>query len=91
MKPCWYKRDDKWQCGFFHQWSVNYEEFDAGPGPFAAAIVEDAITQECHVVFAGYVSFADDPPEGEAFVETDKVGKLLKEVIAAINRQASLV
>lgn len=62
-KPCWYKRDEKWECGFFHQWSVSYEEFDTGPGQFPAAIVEDALTQECHVVFAGRVSFANDNPD----------------------------
>jgi len=64
-KPCWYKRNAtaKWECGFFHQWSQSYEEFECGPGHFPAAIVEDAVTEECHVVFAGYVSFGDDNPD----------------------------
>lgn len=66
MKPCWYRRDRKWKCGFFHQWSQSYEEFESGPGHFPAAIIEDACTQECHVVFAGHVSFGDDPPGGKS-------------------------
>lgn len=68
-KPCWYKRDSqaKWECGFFHQWSQSHEEYENGPEHFPAAIVEDARTQECHVVNADHVSFANDPPE--AFAE----------------------
>lgn len=64
-KPCWYKSSmtAKWECGFFHQWSTFYEEFESGPGHFPAAIVEDAATEECHVVFAGHVSFANDNPD----------------------------
>lgn len=27
-------------CGFFHQWGVGYEEFEAGPGNFTTAIIE---------------------------------------------------
>ncbi len=66
-KPCWYKCGAtakwEWKCGFFHQWSQSHEEFETGPGHFPAAIVEDAATEECHVVFAGHVSFSNDNPD----------------------------
>ena len=26
--------------GYFHQWGVNYEEFETGPGNFTTAIIE---------------------------------------------------
>jgi hypothetical protein len=62
---CWYKRDGtaNWENGIFHQWSQSYEEFDSGPGHFPAAIVE-GMDGECHVVYAGHVSFNPDHPDG---------------------------
>ncbi len=42
-EPCWYKRNEQWECGFFHQWSQSYNE--SGPGMFPVAIIEDARTQ----------------------------------------------
>lgn len=37
--------DGKWsreefELGYFHQWGVNYEEFESGPGNYTVAIVE---------------------------------------------------
>lgn len=37
--------DGKWnrenfELGYFHQWGVNYEEFESGPGNYSVAIVE---------------------------------------------------
>lgn len=37
--------DGRWQTrefelGYFHQWSVSYEEFETGPGNYSVAIVE---------------------------------------------------
>jgi hypothetical protein len=31
---------DHWQEGFFHQWGIDYEEFETGPGNFTVGIVE---------------------------------------------------
>lgn len=69
-KPCWYKRDSqaKWECGFFHQWSQSHVEYKNSPGYFPAAIVEDARTQECHVVDAGHVSFSRENPDPKQII-----------------------
>jgi hypothetical protein len=62
---CWYKLygTANWKCGFFHQWSQSYEEFESGLGHFPAAVVEDAKDCQCHVVYAGFVSFSPDDPD----------------------------
>ncbi len=61
MRTCLYKLDE-WKAGFFHQWSISYDEFESGPGQFAAAIVEDA-EGRVHVIFAGDVDFSPDNEE----------------------------
>jgi len=40
----------------FHTWSVDYEEFESGPGNFAAAIIE-LDNGEIYVVPAGSIRF----------------------------------
>ncbi len=63
-KTCWYKTiGSGWKTGFFHQWSTYYEEFESGPGPYPAAIIEDATDSQIHVVYAGFVSFSPDAPD----------------------------
>lgn len=42
----------------FHEWGVNYEEFDGGPGNFSCAIVELEDGQVATVP-ADYVRFID--------------------------------
>jgi hypothetical protein len=63
-KTCWYKTiGGEWKTGFFRKWSTYYEEFESGPGPYPAAIVEDAVDSQVHMVFAGFVSFSPDHPD----------------------------
>ncbi len=71
MKTCWYKTavDGAWEIGFFHEWGQNYEEFETGPGPFPAAIIEDATDSRVHVVYAGWVSFNPDKPDAPEGVQ----------------------
>jgi hypothetical protein len=79
LVTCWYKTaiDDEWKTGFFHQWSQNYEEFESGPGNFPAAIIEDATNSQVHVVYAGWVSFSPDSPDGpEVPIPKDESGWL---------------
>ena len=38
-------QDGKWhteefELGYFHQWGINYEEFENGPGNYSVAIIE---------------------------------------------------
>lgn len=46
--------------GVFHQWGINYEEFDTGPGNYTIAIVElaDGTVVE---VLPSRVKFLDSP------------------------------
>ena len=32
--------EEKFELGFFHEWGVNYEEFESGAGNYSVAIVE---------------------------------------------------
>ena len=50
------KREGEWKPGRFHGWSTDYEEFEAGPGPFPVGIVEDE-EGAVHSVYAGNVRF----------------------------------
>ncbi len=59
---CWYKVEDGWKAGLFHQWSMDHEEFETGPGNIPVAIIEDVIDCQVHVVYAGDVSFNSDDP-----------------------------
>lgn len=43
---------------WFHQWGVNYEEFETGPGNFSVAIVEDA-HGKVHTFPADRITFLD--------------------------------
>lgn len=70
-RACWYRvvtgytmgKEDlsKWRMGDFHAWSTFHEEYESGPGPFPAAIVEDNKTGAVIVTFAGNVHFGADP------------------------------
>lgn len=46
-------------CGLFHQWGIDYEEFDNGPGPFTAAIVEREDGRVA-LVYASLIRFEPD-------------------------------
>ena len=76
---CWYKREacEEWKCGFFHRWSQSYEEFECGLGHFPAAIIEDAVDCECHVVYAGHVSFSPDDPNPKPKISKEQIDKLV--------------
>ncbi len=53
--------DYDWLEGVFHQWGMDYEEFESGPGNFSTAIVElpDGTVEN---VPAGNVQFGDYHP-----------------------------
>jgi len=44
--------------GWFHQWAVDYEEFETGPGNFTTALVEDKFGHVRHCI-ADSVVFLD--------------------------------
>lgn len=54
------KDEGEWKKGVFRSWSTDHEEYESGPGPFPAAIVEDE-EGSIHVVYAEHVRF----PRGE--------------------------
>ena len=60
---CWYKVEDGWKAGLFHQWSLNYEEFETGPGNFPVAIIKDTMDCRVRIVYAGDVSFNPEDPD----------------------------
>lgn len=63
-RTCWFKEVFKgeWGPGRWLEWTTSHEEYLAGPGHFAAAIVE-APDGAVHVVPAHFVSFSTDKPE----------------------------
>jgi hypothetical protein len=61
-EACWHKHEGKWKGGILRAWSMSYDVFEAGPGNWAAAVVEDNHTMRCVVVYAGDISFATIPP-----------------------------
>jgi len=83
---CWYKPDANapWGIGFFHQWSINYEEFETGPGNYPVAIIEDAVDSQVHVVYAGHVSFSPDGPDDPAPEPNEALDKAAKEYEAVM-------
>jgi hypothetical protein len=53
-----FKWVDNWQYGVFHQWGVDYEEFETGPGNFSVGIIE-TVDGKVHMPFASDIVFLD--------------------------------
>ncbi len=54
------KDEGEWKKGTFLQWTVDYEQFESGPGMFPEAIIEDE-DGGVQLVYAKYVRF----PKGD--------------------------
>ena len=65
ITTCWYKEGigSEWKTGFFHEWSINWEQVGDGPGQFPVAVIEDATDSLVHVVYAEFVSFSPNHPD----------------------------
>jgi hypothetical protein len=51
-----YTYQDHWREGSFHQWGLDYEEFESGPGIFSVAIVE-CEDGKVYMPYAGNIEF----------------------------------
>lgn len=70
-RACWYRLRRKNLAGkyetlppkeaTFHRFAEDFMEFEAGPGNYPVAIVEDAYTLAVHVVPAEDICFGTDP------------------------------
>lgn len=66
---CWY-RDRRgqsaewtWKRGRILNWSTDHEEYETGPGPFPAAVVEDLASGDVSSVYVGLISFSAEMPQ----------------------------
>lgn len=52
----------EWRRGILRMWSVDYEEFESGPGNYPVGVIEDCKTGDVRSIHVDRLSFANDKP-----------------------------
>ena len=65
LRECWYqpRKSHDYRRGWLHQWGTDHLEYENGPGPYPAGIIEDQETHHCHSICVEDISFAEQAPE----------------------------
>ena len=67
---CWYREYrypnlTPWRRGILRAWSTDHEEFESGPGPYPAAVIEDVETAGMRCTHVARVTFQEEMPSDE--------------------------